>query len=150
LAQVERVTMYSFVPVKEDTTMKDVFDEAEKILLKDKSLYNFKYENFNIYTDKSLLALVVKNLIDNAIKYSIDKKANILVIGDKIQVKSKGEPLKEPLEYYTEPFSQDEKRSAGFGLGLYIVSTVLDKLGYELRYIYDKKSSENIFEIVIK
>jgi two-component system OmpR family sensor kinase len=149
LAQVERVTMYTFVPVKEDTTFKEVFDETEKILLKDKSLYEFKYKNCPLYTDKSLLALVLKNLIDNAIKYSTDKKANILVVGNKIMVKSKGEKLKEDLEYYIEPFSQAEKRSAGFGLGLYIVATVLEKLNYKLRYRYDKKQQENIFEIVI-
>ncbi len=149
LAQVERVTMYTFVPVKEETDLKEIFEETEKILLKDKSLYSFNYRNCPIYTDKSLLALVLKNLIDNAIKYSIDKKANITVIGNKIMVKSKGEKLKESLEYYTEPFSQAEKRSAGFGLGLYIVATVLDKLNYKLRYRYDNKSKENIFEIVI-
>ncbi len=149
LAQVERVTMYTFAPVKEETTIKEVFKETEKILLKDKSLYTFEYQNEAIYTDKALLALVLKNLIDNAIKYSTDKRAKIIVIGNKIMVKSKGEKLKESLEYYTEPFSQEEKRSAGFGLGLYIVATVLDKLNYKLRYKYDKKNMENIFEIVI-
>jgi two-component system OmpR family sensor kinase len=141
--------MYTFVPVKEETDLKEIFEETKKILLKDKSLYSFNYRDCPIYTDKSLLALVLKNLIDNAIKYSIDKKANITVIGNKIMVKSKGEKLKESLEYYTEPFSQAEKRSAGFGLGLYIVATVLDKLNYKLRYRYDNKSKENIFEIVI-
>jgi two-component system OmpR family sensor kinase len=149
LAQVERVTMYSFVPVREDCTLKDIFDETEKILLKDSSHYSFEYNDSQIYTDKSLLALVLKNLIDNAIKYSTDKKANVVVIGNKILVKSKGKKLKESLEYYTEPFSQEEKRSAGFGLGLYIVATVLEKLNYKLRYRYDDKNSENIFEIVI-
>ena len=149
LAQVERVTMYTFVPVKEETTLSEIFDETEKILLKDKNFYDFKYEDGPIFTDKSLLALVLKNLIDNAIKYSNDKKANVLIIGNKIMVKSKGNKLKENLDYYTEPFSQAEKRSAGFGLGLYIVSTVLDKLNYELRYRYDDKNKENIFEVVI-
>jgi len=149
LAQVERVTMYTFVPIKEDTTIKELFDETEKILLKDKSLYTLNYQDSTIYTDKSLLALVLKNLIDNAIKYGEDKKANVVVVGNKIMVKSKGEKLKESLEYYTEPFSQQEKRSAGFGLGLYIVSTILEKLNYSLRYRYDKKKRENIFEIVI-
>ncbi len=149
LAQVERVTMYTFVPVKEDTTFKEVFDKTEEILLKDKSLYEFNYKNCPIYTDKSLLALVLKNLIDNAIKYSTDKKAKVLVVGNKIMVKSKGEKLKEDLDYYIEPFSQAEKRSAGFGLGLYIVATVLEKLDYKLRYRYDKTLQENIFEIVI-
>jgi two-component system OmpR family sensor kinase len=149
LAQVERVTMYTFNPQKEETSLKEVFTEAENILLKDTDLYSFEYKDSPLYTDKSLLALVLKNLIDNAIKYSTDKKANILVVGNKILVKSKGQKLKESLDYYTEPFSQDEKRSSGFGLGLYIVATILEKLNYKLRYRYEDSSNENIFEIII-
>ncbi len=149
LAQVERVTMYTFSPKKDNYLLSEVFKETEKMLLKNSELYSFEYNDNEIFTDKDLLALVLKNLIDNAIKYGEDKRAKVLAIGNKILVKSKGEKLKEDLSYYTEPFSQDEKRSAGFGLGLYIVDTVLEKLNYDFRYRYDSKNRENIFEVVM-
>ena len=148
LAQVELVTMHSFTPNKENIKLKEVFEETKKLLMKDESLYQFEYSDETIYTDKSMMALVLKNLIDNAIKYGKEKPAKIVVVGNKIMVKSKGEPLKEKLSYYTEPFFQEEKRSAGFGLGLYIVATVIEKLNYKFRYRYDEKEGENIFEVV--
>jgi len=150
LAQIERITMYSFNPVKAPYKISEIFKEAQNMLLKDEKHMKFTYQDMQITTDKELLALVLKNLIDNAIKYSPNNFANVMVIGNKILVKSKGQPLKEDLSYYIEPFSQEEKRSSGFGLGLYIVANILDKLGYDFRYRYDSENSENIFEIVIK
>jgi len=149
LAQVERITMYSFVPLKDNYKLSEIFEQTKNMLLKDEKHFEFKYEDSEIYTDKELLALVLKNLIDNAIKYSPNNFALIQVIGNKILVKSKGEKLKEDLSYYIEPFNQEEKRSSVFGLGLYIVANVTEKLGYKLRYRYDNDNQENIFEIIL-
>ncbi len=149
LAQIERITMYTFNPEKQNWLLSSVFEKTKSLLLKEPKYYKFNFVDCKIYTDRSLLALVLKNLIDNAIKYSNDNFATVDVIGNKIMVKSKGEKLKEDLSYYTEPFSQEEKRSAGFGLGLYIVANIVEKLDYTLRYRYNKETQENIFEIVL-
>ena len=149
LAQVERITMHNFKVEKKEHLLSDIFNETKKMLFKEEKHFEFNFTNSKIYTDKSLLALVLKNLIDNGIKYSPNSYAKVVVVGNKILVKSKGEKLKEDLSYYLEPFSQEEKRSSGFGLGLYIVSNILEKLGYGFRYRYDKENSENIFEIVL-
>jgi len=149
LAQIERITMYSFTPQKQSWLLSAIFTETKKMLLKDEKHFEFTYNDEKIYTDRSLLALVLKNLIDNGIKYSPNKFASVLVVGNKIMVKSKGEKLKEDLCYYTEPFSQEEKRSSGFGLGLYIVANVSEKLGYKFKYRYDSENKENIFEIIL-
>ncbi len=151
LAQVERITMYSFTPQKAEYRLSEIFQKSENMLLKDKKHYKFSYsDDITLYTDKELLALTLKNLMDNGIKYSPNKFVEVQVIGNKILVKSKGEKLKEDLNYYIEPFSQEEKRSSGFGLGLYIVSNILEKLGYKLRYRYDSEKQENIFEIIME
>ena len=149
LAQIERITMYSFTPEKQNWLLSSVFEETKKMLFKEAKHYKFNFVDNKIYTDRALLALVLKNLIDNAIKYSSDSFATIDVVGNKIMVKSKGDKLKEELSYYIEPFSQEEKRSAGFGLGLYIVANISEKLGYEFRYRYNEETQENIFEIVL-
>jgi len=108
------------------------------------TMYNFAPEK-----DEWLLSEIFKETKKMLIKYSPNHFASITVIGNKIAIKSKGEKLKQDLNYYTEPFSQEEKRSAGFGLGLYIVANVSEKLGYDFRYRYNKENQENIFELVI-
>jgi two-component system OmpR family sensor kinase len=149
LAEVERITMYNFVPAKRDTTLKEVMDRTERVLMADPEKYELDYRDRELHTDVKLLALVLKNLMDNGIKYSPDHHVRLVSVGNRIEVRSVGEPLKEDLSFYTEPFSQEEKRSHGFGLGLYIVSNILEKLGYGFRYRYDKEKGENVFEVIM-
>jgi len=149
LAEVERITMYNFAPEKTDTTLKAVIERTEKVLMTEPEKYEIKYTDRPLHTDVKLLALVLKNLLDNGIKYSPDKHVKLVSVGNRIEVRSVGEPLKEDLSFYTEPFSQEEKRSHGFGLGLYIVANILEKPGYGFRYRYDKEKGENVFEVIM-
>jgi len=149
LAEVERITMYNFAPQKEDTTLGKVLERTERVLMADPQKYSLHYTDRPLHTDVKLLALVLKNLLDNGIKYSPDHHVSLVTVGNRIEVRSVGEPLKEELSYYIEPFSQEEKRSHGFGLGLYIVANILEKLGYGFRYRYDKEKGENVFEVIM-
>jgi two-component system OmpR family sensor kinase len=149
LADVERITMYNFEPTKAQIMLSDVIDRTERVLMADREKYTVKVTDRPLYTDKKLLALTLKNLMDNGIKYGTDKHVKVISVGNRIEVRSKGEPLKEAFSFYTEPFSQDEKRSHGFGLGLYIVNNILEKLGYEFKYSYDKRTEENVFSVVM-
>jgi len=149
LADVERITMYNFEPTLEHTMLEDVIDRTERVLMADFEKYTINIINRPLYTDKKLLALSLKNLMDNGIKYGTDSQVTVNSVGNRLEIRSKGEPLKENLEFYIEPFSQDEKRSSGFGLGLYIVNNVIEKLGYEFTYKYDKVAFENVFCIVM-
>jgi len=149
LADVERITMYDFKPTKEDLFLQDVINRTERILMADPARYTIKVEDRPIHTDIKLLALALKNLLDNGIKYSPDKHVTLTSVGNRLEIRSKGEPLKEDFSFYIEPFSQEEKRSSGFGLGLYIVHSIVEKLGYTFRYAYDKQTGENVFSVVI-
>ncbi len=149
LADVERITMYNFEPTKKETLLSDVVKRTEDVLMTDKEKYTINIIDRPLYTDTKLLAIVLKNLLDNGIKYSTDGHVSLIGTGNKIEVRSKGEKLKETLDFYIEPFSQNEKRSSGFGLGLYIVNNILEKLGNEFRYHYDMQKEENVFNITI-
>ena len=149
LADVERITMYNFEPTKEDTWLSDVIRRTEDVLMADKQKYDIKIVDRPLYTDIKLLSIVLKNLLDNGIKYSTDGHVSLSSIGNKLEIRSKGEKLKEKLDFYVEPFTQNEKRSSGFGLGLYIVNNILEKLENEFQYHYDTKKKENVFSIVI-
>ncbi len=149
LADIERITMHNFTPTMEDVFLDDVIRRMEKILLTNPEHYTINVADRLVHTDIKLLALALKNLMDNGIKYSPGHHVALLSVGNRLDVRSKGEPLKEDFSFYIEPFSQEEKRSSGFGLGLYIVHSIGVKLGYDFRYAYDRAAGENVFSIVI-
>ncbi len=145
LAHVERLTTQGFQPDINIANINDIIEESISLLLIDKKKLTIQTENELLKTDPKLLSIAIKNLIDNAIKYSEDKKATIITNKDSIKILSKGESLEHPLEYYLEPFTQEEKRNVGFGLGLYIVKNIAQRLNYTLHYYH--KDGYNIFEL---
>ncbi|MEA1954692.1 MAG: ArsS family sensor histidine kinase [Campylobacterota bacterium] len=145
LAEIERVTTQSFEPHFEQVTLDSVIRRSQELLMVESNCVEVEIKNKTIITDVNLMALAIKNLLDNGLKYGKKRSVKLRTNGYAIEIISKGEVLKEPLSYYTEPFSQAEKRSSGFGLGLYIVHAILEKLGYKLGYKYEDGS--NIFII---
>ena len=146
LAEIERVTTQSFEPNFEYVMLSELLEESQKLLMSDGSCIKTEIEEMALTTDKKLMSLILKNLIDNGMKYGKDKCVLLRTKRGVIEVVSKGDPLEHPLSYYTEPFSQAEKRSSGFGLGLYIVDTILQKIGYRLGYRHEE--GMNIFMLV--
>ncbi len=145
LAEIERVTTQSFEPNMEYVTLEEVIDKSQDMLMADKSCITVDIKNKALTTDIKFMALAIKNLLDNGIKYGKGKCVVLRSNDGFIEVASEGNKLEHPLSYYTEPFSQAEKRSSGFGLGLYIVNSILEKLGYKLGYRYEE--GKNIFMI---
>jgi len=145
LAQVERLTTQKFQPLMGETTLSEIIDLSCTLLLKTKDNFNIHIEDTTITTDPKLLSLAIKNLIDNALKYGEPNGTEIVANERYIQVISTGQSLENPLSYYLEPFTQGEKRNSGFGLGLYIVHNIVNRLNYELNYFY--KEGKNIFEL---
>ena len=146
LAELERVTTQSFEPNFEYIMLSEIVRKSQELLMTQSSCLKIEINDMALTTDKKLMILVIKNLLDNGIKYGEDKCVILRTNDGLIEVISKGDALKYPLSYYTEPFSQAEKRSSGFGLGLYIVHSILEKLGYKLGYKH--KDGKNIFMLV--
>jgi two-component system OmpR family sensor kinase len=100
-------------------------------------------KDYSINVDFELFTLILKNLLDNGIKYSTDKHITIIIDNDQIQIINQAEALKEPLENYFKPFHTSKK---GLGLGLYIVKSILDIHNMELHYRHEE--GKNIFMVV--
>jgi two-component system OmpR family sensor kinase len=145
LAEIERVTTQSFEPHFEYVMLDDVIRKSQELLMTVKGKVIIEVQNKALTTDVKLLSLAIKNLLDNGIKYSKNKEVTLKSTEDGLEAISMGEKLRYPLSYYIEPFSQEEKRSSGFGLGLYIVHSILEKLGCGLEYKY--VDGNNIFVI---
>ena len=145
LAHIERLTTQSFKPQLKTVSIHEIIDESIGLLLCSRDSLTIKTQSEMLTTDSRLLSLALKNLIDNAIKYSEDAHATVITNSKSIKVSSKGKSLEYPLEYYLEPFTQEEKRNHGFGLGLYIVNNITKRLCYTLHYYY--RDGSNVFEL---
>ncbi len=90
--------------------------------------------SIKVEVDYRLFVTAVKNLIDNGIKYSYEKKMTIFMEKGEIIFANEGVPLTKPLRYYVEPFTKEHPTKDSFGLGLYIVDAILREHGYVLAY----------------
>jgi two-component system, OmpR family, sensor kinase len=95
--------------------------------------------NYKLYT------VAIKNMIDNAMKYSPDQRIKILMFEEELAFESRGEKLKHPLRFYIEPFTKDAPSKDSFGLGLYLVDSILIAHNEELAYEYDEGINRFIF-----
>ncbi len=137
LATVEKLTSKNTMIYKEENLFSNIYNRTLEIMLVNPNNIEAQIIDFNFKVDNSMMPIALKNLIDNAIKFSPNKKAIINANENKIEIISLGEQLKHELSYYTEAFSQEEKRSDGFGLGLYIVKTIVNLHGFKLEYKYE-------------
>ncbi len=147
LAMVEKLTSNNTFVYKEFTSFFKIYTKTIEITMINADKITSKINDFKLNADTAMFSVALKNLIDNAVKFSANKHATINANKRRIDVISEGEPLKYDLEYYTEPFSQEEKRSDGFGLGLYIVKTIANLHDYKLIYSHNK--GKNMFTILI-
>lgn len=83
--------------------MSDLIDKIEKMFLIDEDKESFIYVssfNYIIEVDFELFVIVLKNMIDNVIKYSDDKQVFLDFIGNNLVVFNKSKFLKEDFEKY--------------------------------------------------
>jgi len=100
-----------------------------------------------INVDFGLFALAIKNLIDNALKYSSDKKVRIICDENKVSVANRGAALAKSFEHYKQAFirNKDEK-ATGMGLGLYIIDKICEL--HKFRFEYNYSDGTHYFSIV--
>ena len=109
-------------------------------------------ENVAVEADKTHLANVLNNLIDNAIKYSEDS-VEITITGDSrglsvrdngIGIPSKSIPYLFNKFYRVPHGNRQDVR--GYGIGLYYVKSILDKMGWDIE-VRSKEGEGSVFTI---
>ncbi|OOX94532.1 two-component sensor histidine kinase [Campylobacter coli] len=113
-----------------DYLMRDDFNKVVKIVLNHDALIN---------VDMEIFPLILKNLIDNALKYSSDGTCELYCHKECFVIKNPGKPLIEPIEYYFEAFTREKHQQIkGMGLGLYIVFEVCKLHNFDIIYFYEE------------
>ncbi|MBT0863925.1 HAMP domain-containing histidine kinase [Campylobacter coli] len=113
-----------------DYLMRDDFNKVVKIILNHDALIN---------VDMEIFPLILKNLIDNALKYSSDGTCELYCHKECFVIKNPGKPLIEPIEYYFEAFTREKHQQIkGMGLGLYIVFEVCKLHNFDIIYFYEE------------
>jgi two-component system OmpR family sensor kinase len=145
-AKIEKITSKNFELNLKPYKMSDLVEASIDLLMVEHPerlvSINIK-KDYIVKADFELFTLVMKNLLDNALKYSTDKHVIVSIDTDHVDIINKGEALPEPLENYFKPFHTSK---GGLGLGLYIVKSILDIHHMELSYDY--KDGENIFTVM--
>jgi len=144
-AKIEKITSKNFDLHVHPYKMTDLLEASIDMLMIENPARLITTEikqDYIVKVDFELFTLVIKNLLDNAIKYSTDKHVIVVIDKEHIDIINKGEALAEPLENYYKPFHTSKN---SLGLGIYIVKSILDIHHMVLKY--DHHEGKNIFTI---
>lgn len=111
-------------------------------------------ENVSIEADKTHLSNILNNLIDNAIKYSGDNVA-ITISGNEREISVADNGIGIPAKsipylfnkFYRVPHG-NRQDVRGYGIGLYYVKSMLDKMGWNID-VRSKEKEGSVFTIKI-
>ncbi|WP_281757571.1 ArsS family sensor histidine kinase [Helicobacter suis] len=148
-ARIEQLSSKNYRITKEVFLMDHLLEHVKNMLLleHESTCIQADVPNCVSETDFELFSLVIKNLLDNGLKYSPNRQVRVEVVGKDIRLSNQGQALKEDLIHYFKPYFQHEKPSDahGFGLGMYIIKSALDTLGFHLSYAHHE--GKNFFTI---
>jgi len=146
-ALIEEVTSLGNQKDFSEYRVVDIIDGAIDMAMVERECVTVKVPaDFKMQANYRLYTTAIKNMIDNAMKYSTDGHIAILVNEEnELCFESKGECLKHPLQYYIEPFTKENPSKNSFGLGLYLVDSILKAHGQVLAHEYEDGVNRFIF-----
>ena len=145
-ALIEEVTSLDDKSEFIECRLLDIIDGAIDMAMVNRAHVSVEVEgNVKINANYRLYTTAIKNMIDNAMKYSPDAHVKILMINNELSFESKGERLAHPLQFYIEPFTKENPSKNSFGLGLYLVDSILKAHNQVLAYEYEEGINRFIF-----
>lgn len=139
LVRVEQITSGMMSPTPKECDPIALIHKAATLLFIEIDTLEITSDGGLIEVDCDVFVTVFKNFIDNALKYSPDNKVKILHENGTLTFVNRGDPWpsERTLESLIEPFSQNQTTNQGFGLGLYIIKSILDAHALHLSHQFD-------------
>jgi len=147
LALVESLTAKSLELDQKDYALIDIIEQAIDMLdIDEKSISSF-IKDEKIYVDFNLFSFAIKNLIDNAMKYTETLPITIKYENNCLRVINKGKELNGDFKSYLKAFVRDSTYNSieGMGLGLHITNEIVQIHGY--KFVYEYKNGLHHFSI---
>jgi len=145
-AMIEEVTSVDDKRDFKEYRLVDIIDGAIDMAMIERDSVSIEVDaSVKIFASYRLYTTAIKNMIDNAIKYSPDSHVKILMINNELCFESKGECIKNPIKYYIEPFTKENPSKNSFGLGLYLVDSILKAHDKVLAHEYHDGVNRFIF-----
>lgn len=150
-SKIEQLTSQRYELTIKEYSLLHVIDQAIDLLMLDDQKREEQVHvegdfDFTVAVDFDLMALAIKNLMDNAMKHSLKHRVCVKSCGQTLIIANEGEPLKMAIEEYFQPFVSGSKAcGSGLGLGLYIVKNIVEQHGLEVAYAYEE--GQHLFSI---
>ena len=140
-AKIEEINTHNYKTTKTRFRLIDLIDNINKMLLIEEERPRnviLMSREAEMFADFDAMCLSVKNLLDNALKYSDDHRVIVFVDGGDLVVQNQGKPFKNDLHKYFSPFYSDgsDNKQKGLGLGMYIIKNTIEAQGLVLDYKY--------------
>lgn len=145
-ALIEEVTSVNNKADFKEYRLVDIIDGAMDMAMVDIEQVSIDIScTYKMYVNYRLYTTAIKNMIDNGIKYSTNQHVQITMKNNELYFESNGECIKHPLKYYIEPFTKDNPSKNSFGLGLYLVDSILKAHDEVLAHEYENGVNRFIF-----
>ena len=147
MVKIEKLASNEWTLSRKEYRLVDVIDHAMDLLMCDTSRIHLlgSANAPTIWVDFDLFTTAVKNLLENALKYSY-AEIEVGIFGESVTVCSQGEPLSKEQKDFTKVFNRSiEGASHGLGLGLYITHAIVEK--HHFRLVYEHVEGANCFTI---
>lgn len=140
LVRLEQITSGSLAPHLQTCDPQHLLERAKGLLFLRDDAIELSLDGTPIVADCEVMVTVFKNLIDNAIKYSSEGKVYVSQNKECILFSNKGKewPSGCTLQSLSEPFLHQHDNQNSFGLGLYIIKSILDAHNFTLNYRYEE------------
>jgi len=141
-SKIEQIVSKNYSLQIKEYHLVHIVDSAVDMLMldEDKKALHVKIDidvDIVIKADFESFSLAIKNLLDNAIKYSDDKIVHISTKNKRLYIENRAKKLPVNIEEYYKPFvSGSNEIKKGLGLGLYIVKNIVKLNDFELDYDY--------------
>jgi signal transduction histidine kinase len=138
LARVESLTEKNLELNLRTYALIDMIDHVVDLLGIEQDELRIKVAQECVDVDFKLFTYAIKNLLDNALKYTDSKPIIIEFKEDRLTILNGGKPFKKSIKNYFQPYERDLSQHSleGMGLGLYIVHEIVHRHGYLLEYEY--------------
>jgi two-component system OmpR family sensor kinase len=122
----------------------DILAQVRDLLPDETPQLEISSSSGTLHVDFDLFCVAIKNVLDNALRYSNDGAARLTFDGKTLCISNRGPKLPHPLEAYAKPYflgDTKQRESRGLGFGLFIALQVIALHGFTCNYEHREETS---------